>query len=84
MAIPDSYATPDGLAYFSQCERRIAQDVPLGEPMGIVNVYARPDGDDVIAHWYVDCGYPEGLVAIAADRPDNCGSTETSSVDTTP
>lgn len=85
MALPDSYASPDGLAYFSQCERNLLVNVPLGEPIvGVVNVYARPDGDEVIAWWYIECGYPEGLVAVEADRPNNCGSTDTSGVDTAP
>jgi hypothetical protein len=84
MAIPDSYARPDGRAYFSPCERDIAADVPGGEPMGTVQVYAHPDGDEVIAWWYIDCGYPEGLVAVGAARPNNCGSTDTTATDTTP
>lgn len=76
LSMPESYARPDGLAYFSRCERDAALNVGFGEPMGIVQVYAQAEGDEVIAWWYIECGYPEGLVAVGAKRTP-CVSTDT-------
>ena len=52
--------------------------------MGRCPTNQQGDGNDVIAWWYDDCGFPEGLVAVGAERPNNCGSTDTTVSETTP
>ena len=74
---PETFAGPERPAYFSMCEYRAAQPGILGEPWGKIKIYESTTGDDVIAWWYLNCGTPEGIVAIGAERPTNCGSTDT-------
>jgi|CXWL01.1.fsa_nt_gi hypothetical protein len=83
ISMPDSLATPEGLAWFSLCEQQEARMDPLGNAAEPLQIYATADGIDVIAWWYTDCGSPEGIVAVGAERPNNCGSTDTTS-DTMP
>ena len=82
--MPDSFATPEDLAWFSLCDKQNAMMHPLGEEAEPLQIYATADGNDVIAWWYDDCGFPEGLVAVGAERPNNCGSTDTTVSETTP
>ena len=71
ISMPDSFATPDGLGWFSLCEEQNAMRHPFGQPAEPLQIYATADGDELIAWWYTGCGLPEGLVAVGAERPDN-------------
>lgn len=77
MDTPETFAGSERLAYFSMCDYRAALPDTLGELAGKINVYASMAGDDVIAWWYMNCGTPEGIVAIGAGRPTTCGATDT-------
>lgn len=74
---PAHFAGTEQAGYFSQCDYDAAQPTQLGGAFGKINIYAARTGDNVVAWWYLDCGLPDGVVAVSASRPAACATTAT-------
>ena len=67
--LPDGFAATN-VGYFAQCDSAAASDgIPLGSPWLPIEVYGDPNGAQVVAWWYQDCGVSTGMVVPGAPRP---------------
>lgn len=77
IGVPEEFTNAEGIGFFNECESRAASGANLGEPSSPVKIYSSPNGTDVVAWWYRDCGVAEGMVPVGAPHPSKCSDVET-------